>query len=156
MDISGGQTAQASFVAPSLPADQTLRFRVDVGTRGGVYSDDVAVTVLGDPNYVSPDDNDGELSPVARMRKEYDKTPGQLADEFATLVDENRDLEGNRLQETSSGLQYVEVVRGTGNRPAETDTVRVQYAGWLFDNGTSFEFVSEGRPAGRIRPGRRH
>ena len=52
VDLVGADTPDASFVAPSLPSDQTLRFRVDVSSPdGAIYSDSVAVLVVGDPEY---------------------------------------------------------------------------------------------------------
>jgi peptidyl-prolyl cis-trans isomerase A (cyclophilin A) len=56
VEIQNADTADASFVAPSLPAEQTLRFRVDVTASGDTVFDDppsdtVAVTVAADPDY---------------------------------------------------------------------------------------------------------
>ena len=152
VDLSGSATPNVSFVAPSLPNDQTMRFRVDVEAGGGVFSDSVSVRIVGDPNYVDPDDNGSDDSPIALMRAEYDKTPGQLAEVFASMVEEGKDANGNTLRETDSGLQYVEIVAGTGDRPDEdnddADTVRVQYIGWLYDNGSMFDSsLNGGTPA---------
>lgn len=74
VEILNADTASASFVAPSIGADQTLTFRIDVITADGtVYSDTVAVTVAADPDYgldqtVSDDDDDDEdLYPQVKM-----------------------------------------------------------------------------------------
>ena len=40
---------------------------------------------------------------------------------------------------TPSGLQYIDIQPGTGATPALGQTVRVEYAGWLKSDGTSFD-----------------
>lgn len=71
VEILDGQSAEASFVAPSLPTDQVLRFRVDVVVPNGtVYYDTVEITVAADPDYdagASADD-DGEDDPHPAVR----------------------------------------------------------------------------------------
>lgn len=56
-------------------------------------------------------------------------------------------FDGN-LQETASGLQYIDVVEGSGEMPADaTARVTVHYTGWLLD-GTKFDSsVDRGEPA---------
>mgnify|MGYP001571684644 CR=1 FL=1 len=56
---------------------------------------------------------------------------------------------------TASGLQYVDLVAGTGAVPAAGATVRVHYTGWLED-GTKFDSSLDRReplafPVGRGR-----
>jgi len=52
VEILNADTAEASFVAPSVATDQTLRFRVDVrGPDGTIYSATVEVIVAADPDY---------------------------------------------------------------------------------------------------------
>ena len=52
VEILDADTLDASFVAPSLFSEQTLRFRLDVTVSDGtILSDDVAVTVAADPEY---------------------------------------------------------------------------------------------------------
>ena len=47
---------------------------------------------------------------------------------------------------TPSGLQYVDLVEGTGPSPAAGDSCRVHYTGWL-ENGTKFDSsVDRGEP----------
>ncbi|MCH7761126.1 FKBP-type peptidyl-prolyl cis-trans isomerase, partial [candidate division TA06 bacterium] len=47
---------------------------------------------------------------------------------------------------TSSGLQYVDLVQGTGSAPKPGETVVVHYTGWL-ENGTKFDSsVDRGDP----------
>lgn len=47
---------------------------------------------------------------------------------------------------TDSGLEYEVLVMGEGPRPAETDTVRVHYAGSLIDGTTFDSSVEKGEP----------
>lgn len=60
-------------------------------------------------------------------------------------------LEKNKMRDgvvvTDSGLQYEVLVEGDGEKPAETDTVKVHYHGTLID-GTVFDSsVDRGQPA---------
>lgn len=51
------------------------------------------------------------------------------------------------VQTTASGLQFAEIVEGTGDSPESTSTVKVHYSGWLVD-GTQFDSsVKRGTPA---------
>ncbi len=45
---------------------------------------------------------------------------------------------GKKVQKTASGIQYVVLKEGTGPSPKPTDTVKVNYTGWLL-NGTQFD-----------------
>jgi len=150
VEIVGRDTADANFVAPSIGTGQTLRFRVDVrGTDGTIYSDTVEVVVAADPEYAGGTGGDGGTpTPMERLRAELAKSAGQRKAEFDALIDDNVDAEGNRLTSTASGLKYVAIVTGDGERPGESDRVRVQYAGWLRDDGTQFDSsVDRGQPS---------
>jgi len=76
VEIRNADTADASFVAPSLPAEQMLRFRVDVTASGGTMfedppSDTVAVTVAADPDYgldESVEEESDEDDPYPQVR----------------------------------------------------------------------------------------
>ena len=68
----------------------------------------------------------------------------------ANLEEGNKFLEENGKREgvttTESGLQYEVLTEGTGEKPAETDKVRVNYHGTLID-GTVFDSsVDRGEP----------
>lgn len=68
----------------------------------------------------------------------------------ANLEEGNKFLEENGKREgittTESGLQYEVLTEGTGEKPAETDKVRVHYHGTLID-GTVFDSsVDRGEP----------
>jgi peptidylprolyl isomerase len=53
---------------------------------------------------------------------------------------------GGAMQTTSSGLQYEDLVVGTGATPQAGQTAVVHYTGWL-DNGTKFDSsVDRGQP----------
>ena len=64
VELTGDNTLSASFVAPSVPVAQTLRFRVDVlAADGTVFSDTIEVAIAADPDYglddsVSEDDEE--------------------------------------------------------------------------------------------------
>lgn len=47
---------------------------------------------------------------------------------------------------TSSGLEYVDLVVGTGAQPATGDTVSVHYTGWLTDGKKFDSSVDRGEP----------
>mgnify|MGYP006138867781 CR=1 FL=1 len=65
--------------------------------------------------------------------------------EGVNFLAENAKKEG--VQVTESGLQYVVLTAGEGNKPAETDTVTVHYKG-TFLNGETFDDSRErGEPA---------
>ncbi len=57
-------------------------------------------------------------------------------DEGIAFLEENKTKEG--VQATESGLQYKVLVEGSGARPSETNTVKVNYEGRLID-GTIFD-----------------
>lgn len=55
------------------------------------------------------------------------------------------DVSGDPIT-TGSGLQFIEIERGTGDSPKATETVVVHYTGWLED-GTKFDSsVDRGEP----------
>ena len=145
VEIDDPNTANASFEAPSLPAAQTLRFRIDVITADGtVYSDRVAVTVAHDLYYQPGErSSGGEDELLEQLTTEVEKSKLTLAREFDELLEQGEDDEGNVLNERASGLKYLVVHEGKGDKPRSTGTVRVHYAGWLLD-GTPFENSVEG------------
>ena len=57
-------------------------------------------------------------------------------DEGKAFLEANKAKDG--VMETASGLQYKVLVEGTGNKPAATNTVKVNYEGRLLD-GTIFD-----------------
>jgi FKBP-type peptidyl-prolyl cis-trans isomerase FkpA/FKBP-type peptidyl-prolyl cis-trans isomerase FklB len=75
----------------------------------------------------------------------------QLQDAEATKLEGQKFLEENKTKSgvivTESGLQYQVVTEGTGEKPVETDQVKVHYTGTLLD-GTVFDSsVERGEPA---------
>lgn len=65
--IEDASQASAKFTAPSLPADQELRFLVaTTNERGDIGRAEVAVRILADPNYVPPGAKPGAGGPTAR------------------------------------------------------------------------------------------
>lgn len=90
-----------------------------------VYAQDTSQTVLiGQPQASSPEQN---------------KLAGQA------FLAENK--KRPNVKTLPDGLQYVEVIKGTGPRPTENDTVTVDYKGTLI-NGTEFDSsYKRGEPA---------
>lgn len=87
---------------------------------GGDDGDDTVAVVTGSPNAsVTP-------SPAP-------DTPPELQGEPVT---------------TETGLQYIDVVVGTGAQPTEADQVEVWYTGWLQETGAKFDSsVDRGSPS---------
>ncbi|MEO6196942.1 MAG: FKBP-type peptidyl-prolyl cis-trans isomerase [Dehalococcoidia bacterium] len=57
------------------------------------------------------------------------------------------EIEGETIT-LDSGLQYIDIVVGTGAQPTDTDSVEVWYTGWLQDGGTKFDSaVDRGTPS---------
>lgn len=168
VEIDDADSPEATFVAPSLPewltdTGRTLRFRVDVvGPDGMIHSgtsSTVEVVVAPDPDY-QPGDGTGtggasddaaesfEEQALEGGQAELAKSDGVRAQEFADLVASGADAAGNELQETASGLQYVIVKAGDGDQPGKSDTARVHYSGWLFDDGSLFDSsIERGEPS---------
>jgi FKBP-type peptidyl-prolyl cis-trans isomerase len=153
VEIIGADSAEASFVVPSVPEKHTrLSFRVDViGLDGTIYSGAVELEVEPDPEYQSGEGTGSgteDDDPLDLMSAETDKAPSQRAAEFEDLVENQVDANGNQLFTTASGLQYVSIQTGDGDRPSETDSVRVHYAGYLFDDGSLFDSsIQPGSPS---------
>ncbi len=70
---------------------------------------------------------------------------GDTKAEGVKFLEENKTAEG--VQVTPSGLQYIVLKEGNGEKPTETSTVKVHYHGTLID-GTVFDSsVDRGTPA---------
>ncbi len=83
---------------------------------------------------------------VQAAEKEASKGASDVnSKEQADFLAKNKDAEG--VVTTDSGLQYIALNEGEGDKPAATDTVRVHYAGTLL-NGTEFDSsIKRGEPA---------
>lgn len=66
-------------------------------------------------------------------------------EEGENFLAENKKREG--VQETTSGLQYEVITMGTGDKPVETDMVKVHYTGMLIDSTKFDSSVDRGAPA---------
>ncbi|MGD8453262.1 MAG: peptidylprolyl isomerase [Phycisphaerae bacterium] len=67
VSLTGADQATASFVAPSLPDDQSLRFVVTTtNERGDIGRADIEVLVTADPDYGAADDTTSDRAPIAR------------------------------------------------------------------------------------------
>jgi FKBP-type peptidyl-prolyl cis-trans isomerase FkpA len=80
------------------------------------------------------------LSSCAATNKQAPKDEGKMTakaiNESDTFLNENRNKEGVNV--TASGLQYMVLTEGTGQKPKASDTVKVHYRGTL-TNGTEFD-----------------
>jgi len=77
------------------------------------------------------------------MKKQQEEMEKQMETEFADVKAEGvKFLEANKtasgVQVTASGLQYIVLKEGKGEKPTETSTVKVHYHGTLID-GTVFD-----------------
>ncbi|NEW78552.1 MAG: FKBP-type peptidyl-prolyl cis-trans isomerase [Gelidibacter sp.] len=77
------------------------------------------------------------------MKKQQEEMEKQMETEFAGVKAEGvKFLEANKtangVQVTASGLQYIVLKEGKGEKPLETSTVKVHYHGTLID-GTVFD-----------------
>lgn len=69
--LSDPTSAEPTFVAPSLPADATLAFRVDIILNGAISSAEIAVSVFADPTYGLDNSNSnssGDDDPFPQVR----------------------------------------------------------------------------------------
>ncbi len=55
-------------------------------------------------------------------------------------------VEEPKIVKTESGLQYIDLKEGTGERARSGDTVEVHYTGWLKDGKKFDSSVDRGRP----------
>jgi FKBP-type peptidyl-prolyl cis-trans isomerase len=86
------------------------------------------------------------------MKKQQEEAAKKVEAEFADVkaegekfMETNKTAEG--VQTTDSGLQYIVLNEGSGEKPTETSRVKVHYHGTLID-GTVFDSsVERGEPA---------
>lgn len=71
----------------------------------------------------------------------------ELSKEFQTLLEERKDAQGRKLQQTDSGLMYVVLKEGDGRLAQPADTVTVDYTGWTLDGKKFDSSVDRGTPA---------
>ncbi len=81
------------------------------------------------------------------------------AEDAAERAKEFKNLPKDKIHTTDSGLQYIDVKKGTGASPRTNYPVAVHYTGWLLD-GTKFDSsVDRGKPfmfligVGEVIPG---
>ncbi len=92
------------------------------------------------------------------VQEKLSKKQAQLAEEnlqkSRDFLAENK--KNPNVKSTSSGLQYIIISKGKGDRPAQTDSVKVNYKGMLLDS-TVFDSTMAGNPVsldlGRVIPG---
>lgn len=80
----------------------------------------------------------------ALMAQEAAKQYGENKKAGETFLEENKSKEG--VQVTASGLQYMVIEEGSGEKPSDQDQVSIHYTGTLID-GTKFDSsVDRGEP----------
>lgn len=78
-----------------------------------------------------------------KAAKEADKAAKKAAKEAEKA---EKKAEKDKVHTTPSGLQYIDLVEGTGSTPARGQRVSVHYTGWL-KNGQKFDSsVDRGKP----------
>jgi len=137
--LSNADRPSANFTAPSLPADQTLRFIATAwNERGDAGRAEVAVLILADPNYgqESPDQG-GSSRPVARAGPDRDVTAG------SQVILDGSASRGEELQYQWRQLS------GTTVRLADATTARAKFTAPAFqangDNRLEFELLVRDR-----------
>ncbi len=77
--------------------------------------------------------------------KKAEEEFGEVKEEGIKFLEENKSKEG--VVSTESGLQYVVIKEGSGDKPVATSKVKVHYHGTLID-GTVFDSsIDKGKPA---------
>ncbi len=94
--------------------------------------------VLNDkPTALTDQEAQHEISALQQQQKAREAEKGKAARQAGeTFLQQNAKAEGVKV--TPSGLQYLIINEGTGQSPADTDTVRCHYEGRLID-GTVFD-----------------
>jgi FKBP-type peptidyl-prolyl cis-trans isomerase FkpA len=60
---------------------------------------------------------------------------GILLIALGSLADDEKEKGGSKMQKSPSGLQYEDVVVGSGAQPKSGQTCVMHYTGWLWENG---------------------
>ena len=129
------------------------------GLRNGIDSTDVLLDQASAQQVVQAYFQKKEQE---KMKKKQEEAVKKAEEEFAEVktagekfLEENTTKEGVEI--TESGLQYIVMKEGTGEKPTATSTVKVHYHGTLAD-GTVFDSsVDRGEPSqfgvGQVIPG---
>lgn len=81
----------------------------------------------------------------AAVMEAQEKKNAENAEKEKTFLAENGKKDG--VKTTESGLQYVVLSEGSGEKPKATDTVKVHYTGTFTDGKTFDSSVERGEPA---------
>ncbi|HSV56233.1 MAG TPA: FKBP-type peptidyl-prolyl cis-trans isomerase [Magnetospirillaceae bacterium] len=159
----GGQGKPAEGEdAQTSKADVSYAFGVAVGTnlKDAYLTIDYSAFLRGMKDVLDRDDPKMEMSRVqeiiqAAVLEAQAKRAADNAEKEKVFLAENAKKEG--VKSTESGLQYVVINEGTGERPTATDTVRVHYTGTFTDGETFDSSVERGEPVefivGDVIPG---
>jgi len=100
----------------------------------------------GDESVLSPDEMRAVIENFQKeMQAKANAAQQGNSEEGVKFLAENASKEG--VQTLDSGMQYIVINEGTGDKPAATDTVDVHYEGSLI-NGTVFDSsIKRGEPA---------
>lgn len=119
------------------------------GVMNGIDSTDILITPENTANILR---TFFQKKQEEAQKKQKDEASKKIETEFGdTKAEGVKFLEANKaakgVQVTESGLQYIVLKEGKGEKPTETSTVKVHYHGTLID-GTVFDSsVDRGTPA---------
>jgi peptidylprolyl isomerase len=121
----------------SISPSEALNNRFVLGA-GGVVIISILVVLGAILLFGGGDDGDDDAAAVASGSPSVSPSPAP---------DSPPELAGEPVT-TETGLQYIEIVAGTGAQPTDLDQVSVWYTGWLQDTGTKFDSsVDRGTPS---------
>ncbi|MGB0239020.1 MAG: FKBP-type peptidyl-prolyl cis-trans isomerase [Cycloclasticus sp.] len=136
---------------------QKLSYTMGQQIGGGIQQDKLDVeteslvlglthSLNGDPSLLSPAEMQTVIETFQKeMQAKANEVKGNNADKGTQFLKDNQAAEG--VQVLESGMQYIVLNQGEGEKPSATDTVEVHYEGSLI-NGTVFDSsIKRGEPA---------
>ena len=136
---------------------QKLSYTMGQQIGGGIQQDQLDVeteslvlglthALNGEESILSPEEMRAVIESFQKeMQAKANDMKGGNADKGAKFLEENSAKEG--VQVLESGMQYIVINQGDGEKPQATDTVDVHYEGSLI-NGTVFDSsIKRGEPA---------
>ncbi len=118
--------------------------KLDVETESLVLG--LTHSLNGDPSLLNPAEMQAVIEAFQKeMQSKANEVKGGNADTGIKFLEDNIANEG--VQVLESGMQYIVINQGSGEKPQATDTVDVHYEGTLI-NGTVFDSsIKRGEPA---------
>lgn len=118
--------------------------KLDVETESLVLG--LTHSLNGEPSLLNPSEMQAVIEAFQKeMQEKANEVKGGNADKGIQFLKDNLANEG--VQALESGMQYIVINQGSGEKPKATDTVDVHYEGTLI-NGTVFDSsIKRGEPA---------